>query len=272
MKKRLLSAVLPALIVLSASLPALAQGGGEVLTKLGVNQAAAREEIIRALTSGTAFNEAAFKAFKALAPAARASLVKAGLAWIKAYTAAADFKTDYAKYREEQKPSPPEAVPSADEFLKKQRLEMEKQIADMRKAAAGMDAATRKGMEDGIKQLTAQIEAMEKDPAQRAQLKEMLDVQRAQAKADQETALAEWNKRTPADPKTLIADRIREFLETSADVDFSAVLVKKGTHMRFANEDYESKPNQWKLCFRAGKEAVEAARAFAEAWLAELIK
>jgi hypothetical protein len=135
-----------------------------------------------------------------------------------------------------------------------------------------MDAATRKTMEEGIKQMMAQFEAMEKDPTQRAQLKDMLDAQRAEGLARHEEAVAEWNKRTPADPKTLIADRIREFLETSADLDYTAKLAKRGTLMRFENEDYEAKSSQWKLCFRAGKEAVDAARVFAQAWLTELGK
>jgi len=260
------------LAVAAAAGMAAAQGQADVLTQLGVKPAGAREAVVEALATGSAYNDAAFKAFKALAPSARAAVVKAGLAWIKAYTATPEFKADYAKYREGQKPAPAEAVLSVDEFLKKQRQDMEKQAAEMRQAAAGMDAATKKAMEDGIKQMMAQIEAVEKNPDQRAQLKEMLDGQRAEAKSRHEEAVAEWNKRTPADPKTLIADRIREFLETSADVDYAAKLVKSGSLMRFANEEYESKPAQWKLCFRAGKEAVDAARAFAQAWLAELEK
>ncbi len=260
------------LAVAAAAGTAAAQGQADVLTQLGVNPAGAREAVVETLASGSAYNDAAFRAFKALAPSVRAAVVKAGLAWIKAYTATPEFKADYAKYRDGQKPKPPDAVPSVDEFLKKQRQDMEKQAAEMRQAAAGMDAATKKTLEDGIKQMTAQIEAMEKDPAQRAQVKAMLDAQREENKARSEEALAEWNKRTPSDPKTLIADRIREFLETSADVDFTAKLVKSGSLMRFANEDYEAKSPQWKLCFRAGKEAVAAARAFAQSWLAELEK
>jgi hypothetical protein len=42
--------------------------------------------------------------------------------------------------------------------------------------------------------------------------------------------------------------------------------------MVFADEKLEAKPAEWKLCFRAGKEATGAARAFAEGWLAELEK
>ena len=40
--------------------------------------------------------------------------------------------------------------------------------------------------------------------------------------------------------------------------------------MRFADNSLESKPEQWKLYYRAGKEPVEAARAFASDWLRQL--
>lgn len=36
------------------------------------------------------------------------------------------------------------------------------------------------------------------------------------------------------------------------------------------NESYESKPSEWKLCYRAGKEPVAAARVAVGAWLKEL--
>ena len=40
--------------------------------------------------------------------------------------------------------------------------------------------------------------------------------------------------------------------------------------MKFANPAYEQKPTEWKLCFRAGREPVEAAKALATAWLKEI--
>ena len=36
------------------------------------------------------------------------------------------------------------------------------------------------------------------------------------------------------------------------------------------NAALEAKPDQWKLAFRAGKPATEAARAFAQRWLSDL--
>jgi hypothetical protein len=88
--------------------------------------------------------------------------------------------------------------------------------------------------------------------------------------ADQEAytgRLAAFERRWPADPKSLVARRLQEFLDISADVDFDAKLVPAGKLMRFADPRYEEKPPTWKLCFRSGREAVAAAREAAHAWL-----
>lgn len=82
--------------------------------------------------------------------------------------------------------------------------------------------------------------------------------------------LKSWNEQYPADGKALVKQRLREFLEATANVDYSAKLVAKGGKMRFANQAYEEKPGEWKLAYRAGREPSEKARAFVKAWLAEL--
>jgi hypothetical protein len=45
-----------------------------------------------------------------------------------------------------------------------------------------------------------------------------------------------------------------------------------GGKMKFADPQLESKSSEWKMCFRAGKEPVDAARAFAAEWLNQLAK
>ena len=47
-------------------------------------------------------------------------------------------------------------------------------------------------------------------------------------------------------------------------------LAEKWGKKRFVNPIYESKNQEWKQGFRAGKEATEMARAFAKQWLSEL--
>ena len=65
----------------------------------------------------------------------------------------------------------------------------------------------------------------------------------------------------------------RLYFEESDGVDYSARL-KPGDNgkMVFADPSYEAKPGDWKLCYRAGRETMEAARSFARSWLADLQK
>jgi len=248
------------------------QGNSEVLTKLRLDPAAAREGVVDSLANGTVYNEAAFKVFKSLPGAARDTVVRAGLAWIKSYVSGAEFKAAYAERRERMKPEAPAPRPAADDEMKRMKAEMEKNIAEMRKNLAAMNAEMKRTMEESIKAMRAQMEAMEKDPQQRDLMRQMTEMAVAEDKKRHGDRLREWDQRYPADPRVLIRKRIGDFLAASADVDYSAKLVSRGDKMVFANGAYEGKSAEWKLCYRAGKEATDAARAFARAWLAELDK
>lgn len=245
--------------------------GTDVLAKLGVARVAAETHVLEALAGGTPYDEAAYKAFKALPAAARADVVRAGLAWIKAYAAGAEFQEAYRRLRESKKPAAPEPRASADDQIRKMRADMEKSIAEMKKNMAAMDAETRKQMEAVIQQLRAQMAQMEG-----SEQKEMMRQGTAMAadgdRKRHEEELGEWERNYPADPRALIRRRIQEFLAASAGVDYAAQLRPRGDKMIFANEAYEQKAPEWKLCYRAGREATEAARSFARAWLAELEK
>lgn len=267
MKTIMFMACLALLLAASTPLP-----GDDVLAKLNLTPAAAKEGILQALASGTVYNDSAYRVFKALPAASRAAIVSAGLGWIKAYAASADFQTAYLKLREGEKPEAPAARPSADDELKKMRSEMEKSIAEMKKNMAAMDAETKKTMEAAIKEMRAQMDKMGGDPQQLEYMRQATAMTAAEDRKSHEEALKEWEQRYPADLRALIRKRINEFLVLSAGVDFSAKLAPRGDRMVFANEEYERKPAEWKLCFRAGREATGAARRFAESWLLELEK
>lgn len=76
----------------------------------------------------------------------------------------------------------------------------------------------------------------------------------------------EKEDRYPSDPNKLIKKRLEEFLAVSETVDFDA----KMQGSMFANPEYESKDDKWKMCYRAGKEVIAAAREEAQAWIKEL--
>jgi hypothetical protein len=246
-------------------------GNGDVLARLGLTPAAARQGVLGPLSGGTPYDEAAYKAFKALPAAARADVVRAGLAWIKAYVAGAEFQEAYRRLRESEKPAAPEPRAGADDPLKQMRADTEKSIAEMRKNMAAMDAETRKQMEAVIQQLRAQLAQME-SPQQQEMLRQGAALAAEGDRKRHQEQLGEWERSFPADPRALIRRRIQEFLALSSGVDYAARLAPRGDKMIFASEAYEQKPAEWKLCYRAGREATEAARSFARAWLAELEK
>ena len=259
-----------ALVAVLAAGMGASQGGSDVLAKLGLTPASAQEGMLDALASGNAYSAAAIKAFKALSPSARAEIVRAGLAWVKARVESADFKMAYAKMREDEKPASPEVRQSADDQLKQQKADMEKSIAETEKAMANMDAETRKSLTEAIKQMRKQMDEMEKNPEMMGMMRQGVEMQKAEDQKQFQERTKAWEENFPADPKGLIAKRIREFLKMSEDIDFAAKLVPSGDRMKFADERYEGKPSEWKMLFRAGKEATEAARAFATSWLAEI--
>jgi len=83
---------------------------------------------------------------------------------------------------------------------------------------------------------------------------------------DKQLNKAEDDKKLPADPNELIKKRLQEFLTLSASVDFEAE-VSGG---RFVKSEYEAKSREWKMCYRAGKAVIMAAREEVELWLKEL--
>jgi hypothetical protein len=74
----------------------------------------------------------------------------------------------------------------------------------------------------------------------------------------------------PEDPKALLKKRLQAILDTTKDVDYAAELKEAHGIKYFVNPDYEKKPAEWKLAFRAGKAATDAIRAAAQQWLKEI--
>jgi len=98
----------------------------------------------------------------------------------------------------------------------------------------------------------------------------MLKEQRAQQVSAHDAATRAFEATYPADPRALVAMRLRAFLEVSKDVAVDARLVTQDKVQRFQDPALEAKPRGWKMCFRAGRPATDAARQFAGNWLSAL--
>ena len=255
-------------VLVAAAAMLMAQTG---IIGFGVKDAELKSGLAEAFISGYLPIYPNGKLYHAATSTAQVTFVKALLGAAKAYTATAAFKAEYAKHRESAKPQAPEAKGSADQQMNEQQAAQKKQLAEARAQAAKMPPEMQKQMLQMLDAMEAQLKKQTTDPNQAAGMKQVYE---AQAKADQEKYekdQAKWTADYPADSSALIAKRLKEFLDLTASVDFDAKLESiEGGRTLFAHPDYESKSSNWKLCFRAGREPVAAARAFVTDWLAQL--
>jgi hypothetical protein len=114
-----------------------------------------------------------------------------------------------------------------------------------------------------------QLTAMEKGP-KREELDRILKGQRDAQVRQREQAMKQLDSIYPADPRAMVAMRLRRFLELSGNVAYGAQVVEKEGKRVFADPGLEAMPAEWKMCFRAGKPATDAARTFAQKWLGDL--
>jgi predicted transcriptional regulator len=246
-------------------------GAQSKFAEFGLNANQLKPQLVEAFTHGYIPAYPSRKAYYAASPATRVAFVRDTFAWVKAYTESAAFKADYDKRRAEARPGGSESKGTPDEQYAKYLADQRKSLEEMKKNVSAMSADMQKQMQPVIQQMEASIEKTAKDP-QTAEIMKNMFAQ--QATHDQETnkdELAKYEQEWPADPKVLIAARLHDFLNETGDLAFDAKLVDEGGgRRRFADEQFESKSDRWKLCYRAGKEPVDAARAFAKDWLRQL--
>jgi hypothetical protein len=241
----------------------------DVLSRLGITPQAAKQAIDSVINSGVYNPALPASAFRLMPAATRGEVAAAGVAWLRAYTASPEFKEHYAEIREAHQPERPQVVGTPDEAVKRADEEQQRQAEESKKALASLPPDQRALIEQAMKaaqSMTAQLNT----PEMRAMRAAAIKAERADRTRQYEQELATWKRDFPESAAPVIAKRLREFLAASADVDFAAKLTFRTGKMVFENQAYEQKPGQWKMCYRAGKEATTAARTAAQAWLKEL--
>jgi len=188
--------------------------------------------------------------------------------YIRKYTESPEFIKTYNEHREAAKPQGPG---NDQEKLQKKLEEINHDIKtaeeDMKSASGDM----KKLYEATIKMLKEQQKAL-KDPNDPNHKMFLQDVTGRGGMDDSyyQQAQKDFEENYPATAKDLVKKRLREFLAMTADIDFNAKLVGAGKIKKFADPKLEAKDGDWKRCFRAGKETMTAARAYAQKWLNEL--
>ena len=248
---------------------AAAAAAQDHLATLGISEGRAKEAVFDSFMADAVSIAGKPAAFIAMAPAARVALVNFALTLARTFVESDEFKRRYADHREANGPDPLPEEQTADAILAKQRDGFENQVAEMRKLFDQITPEQRATLEEGWKQMRDQLTAMEKGE-KRKEIEASSKDQRAEQVRQRDAAMKEFEKTYPADPRALVAMRLRHFLDATSDVDYDAQLVEKDKKKVFADAALEAKPAEWKMAFRAGKPATDAARAFAQKWLTDL--
>jgi hypothetical protein len=249
----------------------MALGGAaqDHLANLGITAGRAREAVFDSFMADTISLAGENAVFKAASTSARVAMVNFALTLARTFVETDDFKRRYADHREANGPDPLPEAPSVDTILAKQRAGFEEQVEQMRKLFDQITPEQRATLEAGWKDMRQQLADMETGP-RRAELDQALREQRLAQVREREEAVKQLDAFWPPDARVLVANRLRRFLQVSSDVTYDARLIDRDGTKVFADAALEARPREWKLCFRAGKPATDAARAFAEKWLSDL--
>jgi hypothetical protein len=246
-----------------------AAGAQNHLGALGITEGRAKEAVFDSFITDTVSLAGEGRTFTAASASARVALVNFALALARTFAESDDFKRRYADHRDANGPVPLPEEPAVDAILAKQRAGFEEQVLQMRKLFDQITPEQRATLEEGWKDMRAQLTELETGP-RRAELEKALRQQRLAQERERELAMTELESVWPADHRALIANRLRHFLDVSKDVAYDAKLIERGGRQVFADAAMEARPKEWKMCFRAGKPATDAARSFARKWLSDL--
>jgi hypothetical protein len=262
-------ALFTAILVLGVSGVAARQG--DIFTTLGTTSVDANNRIIGSFTTGSVSLVGEAAVFKAAGPEQRAALVRAAIAATRAYTETEDFANRYATFREFQRPERPSVPQNGDEARTAQQKQLDEVVEHAKRMAAELPPEARQQLENNIAQMKRQLAELDADPQHRANVDAAIKESAREAEADYARSVAEFEEEFPSDVRQLVAERLRAFLDLSATVDYSAELVERADKkMHFADPALDAKPRHWKMMYRAGKPAVDAARAAAQEWLKAL--
>jgi hypothetical protein len=251
-----------------------------VAKEVAIDGGELRSLLLSAVTSGNVWVPPGVAALKGN-DALRIKLVTTLGPLLSRVVASPAFRAAYAEQRSSAMAVPPVVAPEPPRTAK--------QIQDERVGS----------IESGVKALEAQLKTAPKES--RAAMTQVLTAQRAMlaelrknthdaeafAAADRDrferetadlpnrrrerdAAIARLAAEWPEDPSALAARRLEEFLALSSTIDWGAKLSPRGGRRVFDDPALEAKPPLWKLCHRAGKPTVDAARAVAKQWLAEI--
>jgi hypothetical protein len=264
-------AVITGALAVSFAAASLAQ---TALNQLGLTEAAARTFVMNEAKGSSSSRQSAIatagtRAFLKLPRPARAAAATGLFAWAKAYVNSPAFKASYAAHRNGMIPSERQYALTVQQQVKKEIDEQLSLMESLSQAAEKMPPAERAVMLEQVKTARAQST----NPAYIKQLEATRTAERERESQSRRVMADEVDKKTPGDPNVLLARRLHEFLDATADVNFAArtiSLTLGSDGIEFIDRADRAKPWMWQLAVIVGPEATGAARTAALAWLKEI--
>ncbi len=246
--------------------------GGEFWKQLGITQSKGTENISNSFIGGY-FNYYGAAAAKNILAGNRVSVAKDLLGYAKEYIGSEAFKKEYERNRQDMKPRTPEKKTArTKEVIQNATIaETEKNLKDLQERTKAMTPDMQKIMQSAIEAYQKQLKDYKAPNNKQFEMQAQYEqTQIAWDQKNYEEKLKKWEVEYAADPTSMIKGRLLKYLDLSATVDFNAELTEKYKKKVFVNDQYERKPAEWKMIFRAGKDVCETTRAFAQQWLKEL--
>lgn len=229
----------------------------DIIARLGLKHANAQSYIVANFTGsfsadfdvqGTKLFSPRIKDISNVIGGDKAAAARDLCQYVKEYVNSEEFQAEYQRKRAASKPTS-EPVPMDQEVLESYRV--------------------------SIRDMEAQLTELKKSPKENAQTIKIYEPMLAEQKAglaeyeDPTPNKTKWDKNYPSDPAVLIRSKLQQYLDLAATVDFNAKLTEPDKYKirKFVNSEYEQKPDYWKACYRAGKEANDAATLFVKDWM-----
>ncbi|MBN8855157.1 MAG: hypothetical protein BGO55_24880 [Sphingobacteriales bacterium 50-39] len=243
----------------------------DIWKRLGINRQDGMEKIRSSFIDGY-LHHYGLSNVKNLAANDRAAAAKDLLDFSRQYLSGPVFKAEYEKARTAAHPAEPvENTRTKEQIRDNQIAELKKSIQSMESLAKTLPADQRKDYQNSIDEFKNMIKEYQDPKNTTIEMIYQQEVATNKGALDRYKAdLKHWETEYPADSKQFVKARMQHYLSVAATVDFSAQLTEQFGKKRFVNPAYQSKNNEWKLIYRAGKDVYEQTRVFIEQWMKEL--
>ncbi|HSB92913.1 MAG TPA: hypothetical protein VLC28_07345 [Flavitalea sp.] len=243
----------------------------DFLKQLGIDKTQADQKISSSILGGYIDAYGASNAMN-ISVGNRKAVVTDLLKYVKQYVNSEEFKTQYLSLKESNKPQFNKM--QTPEEMKQQTIASYKEaLASAEQMVKNADAANKPTFQKLVDDTKLALQKAE-DPNNKMYVNyaKNYDEMMKNIGEGEKRDIAAWEAKYPADHMQYVKQRLHQFMDETASIDFNAELVQKNGRKYFVKPEYESKSNRWKMAFRAGKEVVEPARIIVQQWITEIEK